>query len=1274
MQVRRPSSGSKRRRSLDRLQQSSKFSPRVLRGTLRGTENQNDLHHLDGASRESIQFSKEELQRSVDLRSITFQSGNSSGTNKSLESKKGSFGRKGGERERQKSFTNLMGHLKKDQKHNEDVKDSSSQPQIAWYQRIGLVGVTDTETKIVNSTVMQRETELMKTWSKAAQDLVSLRSDETSRRDDVYLQQIENQIEVLQQQEEFDFLSVDCLAAIVNRKERARLMDRQNAVTIANERQDIDRLYNERYEMIGKLYQQSRVRKKQLKEVFSEGPQLLVDFGNLLNEACTHLVSNQRLKLLLRMQEEQLDIGRFQSTDATNKLHRKIVLNKRDMEPNLALSNGALTVTNNSTPTQSPTWCMVRATEGPWPVQRFDRVITKDLVLKTLEKLEKHIIEDSASILAALATVLDSVHPGNRRLHAEVRNKGGRATSILQSRLEKLGYTKGIVDGKADNLDRIHKVEDLRQFVVEILQKMLLRIDVYARFYFEIHTHQKSVGRNIYVDCATGKISASDDGEHSVVKSGNSSRRPSLGRKSSRRMKRRMSKDNSFGLMSATGSFRSLSRESSFAAVQPSMVMDIGASDLFMDLHEVYSDEEDEEEHEETEMDEKKRAETIENALKLLEEQEREKTPAWIIGWTLGDVMPDLGTYPGSDERSFGLRDDGNIMYGGKAYSYCKSLHKRTVVGFLADLITGSLSVYADGRDLGVAFGVDSIIFDANTQQKQGEIIRSKHLIPSFSLQQVKLSFQNIDIGLSKERRMAKSITRSLSSSKMVFEGSIPMMKRTSSYTMAGVSNTEDDSSISLSEAKRIASRYLIENAAFPALSVNFGGFAFAHQPADTHACDKYLTFQSDFSDANLTREIQDVKNKIMKKQGEVVAMAKDDSRKSSFLISLQSEENDRIQEPQYSTDSERIHDHLLELQYRRALDYRFTTDQDDTIQKARTLRVSDGFSGIKETDRRDVPWFPPQNALAVDWRGLSVRNTDDKEVQQYAMQENLSTNIRPAPQWTSWSNFPPQIHREKRARVQLQYAARRFLGRRMLKRRRYKMERACRLVQRLFRKILPGIRENYRRASLRIQAIWRGVLGRRLTLLVKEYDRLPDDLHLAAVTIQCMVRKHNAFVEIERRIEELSKELERHERACCKIQKIWRCFRQVKLFKSILRQVKYAKVIQRIYRGHRGRLGVYNEDKVKAIKLSLLMKSIKQRGRQHVNAIHIQRLWRGHQERQDAKIRRSVYTSCVRTIERAYRRYRLAQAIFANYDYNRAMVIQRFFQRHKKIRKYLGI
>ena len=116
------------------------------------------------------------------------------------------------------------------------------------------------------------------------------------------------------------------------------------------------------------------------------------------------------------------------------------------------------------------------------------------------------------------------------------------------------------------------------------------------------------------------------------------------------------------------------------------------------------------------------------------------------VPWVVGLVNPidqidSLDKYPGVDARGFGFSFLGTAHYNGNSYDYCSPtlLMKAKTLSLIVNLQAGQISLMADEKDLGVAFGPDSILnatsndpfFDSYVH---GELIRGGEMIPSFTL------------------------------------------------------------------------------------------------------------------------------------------------------------------------------------------------------------------------------------------------------------------------------------------------------------------------------------------------------------------------------------------------------------------------------------------------------------------------------------------------------------------------------------------------------------
>jgi hypothetical protein len=108
------------------------------------------------------------------------------------------------------------------------------------------------------------------------------------------------------------------------------------------------------------------------------------------------------------------------------------------------------------------------------------------------------------------------------------------------------------------------------------------------------------------------------------------------------------------------------------------------------------------------------------------------------VPWVVGLVNPinqtdGLEKYAGVDSRGFGFSSFGTAHYNGKSYSYCSPtlLMKAKTLSLVVNLQAGQVGLMVDAKDLGVAFGPDSVLANPNDlndpdfdMYAQGEFIR----------------------------------------------------------------------------------------------------------------------------------------------------------------------------------------------------------------------------------------------------------------------------------------------------------------------------------------------------------------------------------------------------------------------------------------------------------------------------------------------------------------------------------------------------------------------
>ena len=314
-------------------------SPRVRRGSLALSKEvlQQVTNAVDtDAVYEDVQFKEQELKRRVDLKAITSHETLSSLQRGQAGLRKSAYyGYNGQQRGMKTPRSTREAIAWADFEETENAVNE--QP---WFEKVRMyaAGVTEAETTIVQNEVMQNETQLMRTWATEAKGLVKLRADESNTRDEKYMQEVEGMIDEIEINAELDFLAFEGIAAVVNRKERARLQHKHKQVAIQYEQRKLAELMQSRKDMGRGLYERSLRRNSEALQVFSEGPKLLTQFGNLLEKVCKNLIQSQKGELMLRLHEEGLDVGRFKATDAANKASQVITDLCSEQETNTSTS------------------------------------------------------------------------------------------------------------------------------------------------------------------------------------------------------------------------------------------------------------------------------------------------------------------------------------------------------------------------------------------------------------------------------------------------------------------------------------------------------------------------------------------------------------------------------------------------------------------------------------------------------------------------------------------------------------------------------------------------------------------------------------------------------------------------------------------------------------------------------------------------------------------------------------------------------------------------
>ena len=254
------------------------------------------------------------------------------------------------------------------------------------------------------------------------------------------------------------------------------------------------------------------------------------------------------------------------------------------------------------------------------------------------------------------------------------------------------------------------------------------------------------------------------------------------------------------------------------------------------------------------------------------------------VPWIVGLVQPtqqqkSLEKYPGIDQYGFGFSFLGTVHHDGEVYRYCSpSLLQRTkTFSLLVDLHLGQLSLVADGKHLGVAFGPDSICTTALDSELHGRLIRKENMIPSFALGRHCLTKtqtgrlmatgtthtdnrDNRDNRDSRESTPQSQQSQTTQHIQHTQHAQVPLHaedngssargkggRRTSLFNQQQFQGLE-----ALQQSTPTTTTTTIYN--LPAISVNFGAYSFHHPIKGVSGFDSYLSF----NEPNDVSELQD--------------------------------------------------------------------------------------------------------------------------------------------------------------------------------------------------------------------------------------------------------------------------------------------------------------------------------------------------------------------------------------------------------------------------------
>jgi hypothetical protein len=540
----------------------------------------------------------------------------------------------------------------------------------------------------------------------------------------------------------------------------------------------------------------------------------------------------------------------------------------------------------------------------------------------------------------------------------------------------------------------------------------------------------------------------------------------------------------------------------------------------------------------------------------------------WIIGWIWGDPHEDSEEdFPGSTSRSIGVSSCGSVWYNNQKHNFHgESLTRSKCLGVLLDALSGTIILYDEGRNLGSIFGVDAQHFSKEEQAEQGELLRTKHLVPVFALKGRRKTGDGSDRrggkkGNPKLKKQGSS-RRMILKKKQSFSAMSEVMdnEKQVQYEGGGGNNQETKDFVSdIPEATAVAYETIR-----PAISINFGGYAFAHRPPDSNSCDAYLS-----------------------------------------------------------------------------------------------IAVSENVASETYAER--------QAALKEQGGGEGEGSPTNENAQVQMLQRKAAfMNSLKYKEPVSWSQFPPRLKLLERSTLILQRATRRMIARRWRRRAHRRRQLMVARIERFVKRQMPIRREIKRIAATNIQRVFRGHKGRLIGALVKKYKVLPDDLTHAATKLQSLGRRYIAVKKARWEKKLITLQLKHVHRSATLIAETWRGSQDRKKISGEIRRNKAANRIQALYRGYTSRkqlVDVEAKKKLRAIGNSMLFQR-----KRYMYVIKIQKLFRGFRDRQYARIRRTVYDTASRSVQKGWKTYIITRKIKAWYDFSMARLILKFLKGIKVI------
>eukprot|EP00455_Lapot_gusevi_P043889 TRINITY_DN5410_c0_g2_i5.p1 TRINITY_DN5410_c0_g2~~TRINITY_DN5410_c0_g2_i5.p1 ORF type:complete len:1063 (-),score=243.04 TRINITY_DN5410_c0_g2_i5:59-2959(-) len=365
-------------------------------------------------------------------------------------------------------------------------------------------------------------------WGQEARKVFETQCNEARSIDTRHLKEYAALHDELDRRLEIEELKVLSIAAVYRPSDRIKLKKKLQRERIQNDHLLYQQILERRAQLKEDVLARCEERSREVAGVFEDSMVLLKRLGSVLDQSNRKILNQQKIPLMAKIGQQGIDFGRLKSSDAANKLHRKITLNPIDRHPWISLSNGDLTMTHTDPPNELPRWGMVRATEVCWILKRY---VSSRMRAWLKELRERVAVGTAAEIVQTLGTALTHFYPLPKSDQATSQNNApavnallGRAgqtpakpgrdgtglglgagaaavylaalenqgdgqkfnsLSQIQDRLQELGFM-----ANGENLLECLDDMALRRLAIRLADMIAERAGEQGRFYFEVHPHQ----------------------------------------------------------------------------------------------------------------------------------------------------------------------------------------------------------------------------------------------------------------------------------------------------------------------------------------------------------------------------------------------------------------------------------------------------------------------------------------------------------------------------------------------------------------------------------------------------------------------------------------------------------------------------------------------------------------------------------------------------------------------------------------------------------------